>query len=641
MSVTASPATPPACAARRTRTVGLAALAAAAATAVAAVGAGPVSAVAPGPEVPGSSAACPAAWSGPFADDQAVVGLTTVRGTTPISFTGTYLDTVPDGIGRGRDMLVFRLAGEPITDAGGDVDAGVWAGMSGSPVYDKATGALVGAVSYARSFANDVVAGVTPAADMYDELLDPAAPGGPPTPAPRLVHLTRDVRGALAADGVRAPRSSTLRRLDPPISVSGLSPERARSVAERARRSDVTYVSGAAASAAGPDLPIEVGGNIATASSYGDLTLAAIGSVTAVCGDRVLAMGHPVTWSGASNQSVHGARALGVSSQGGFGAFKDISVIGAPVGRLTHDQLEGVAGTLGAPPEATDIVSTATYRGEDIVGGSVVSEDEYLAEIVAMQAFDDVLTATNVYFPTGETVMSWTITLDVAGRGSRVYTRSQRYADRFDLFWDVIGDIAADVALLLDNPFREVAITDVEITHEVADPYRAYRIGTVQVRQAGKFRAVRKGQKIVAPRGRDLVVRTTLVPAHREAQVRPKRRTTRYPVARTARGTGSLVIQGNAGAGGFFFFDEPGGDVLSGLSKKAILSRGEVGPPRAKPQNLAQLLSAMAARPSGDDLSTSLAYLNPRARDGISVKSARRSLPAIVRGTFRLRVQPR
>lgn len=623
------------------RALGLGALVATA-TAVAGVGVGPVSAALPAPEAPGSSASCPLPWSGPFADEQPVVGLTTVRGTTPIGFTGTYLDTIPDGIGRGRDMLVFRLAGEPITDAGGDVDAGVWAGMSGSPVYDESTGALIGAVSYARSFANDVVAGVTPAADMYDELLDPAGPGGPP--APRVVGLNRSARGALTQGGVRVPRAATLRRLDPPVSVSGLSPERARSVAERARRTDMTFVAGAAASAAGPDLPIVVGGNIATSSSYGDVTLASVGSVTAVCGDRVLAFGHPATWSGASNQSVHGARALGISSQGGFGAFKDISVIGAPVGALTHDQLEGVAGTLGGLPEATDIDTTATYRGADVTGGTVVSEDEYLAQIVAMQAFDDVLTATNVFYPTGETVMRWRITLDVPGAGSRVYTRDQRYADRSDLFYDVVGDIAADVDLLLDNPFREATVTDVDITHELTDPFRAYKIGKVQVRQGGRFRTVRKGQTIPAQRGSDLVVRTTFVPANRHAQVETKKRTTRYRVSRTAVGQGVLVLEGNAPAGGggfFFFFDEPGGEVLRGLTKKKILTRGEVGPPRAKPQNLDQMLAAMEARPTRHDVSSSLAYRNPRARQGITVKSAQRSLPAIVKGRFRVRVLPR
>ncbi len=627
---------------RRARPAGLALLATtlAAAVAAAAVPGAAATAVraAPAPAVPGSSPACPEAWSGPFAADQAVTGLTTVRGTTPEAFAGTYVDTVPDGIGRNRDMLVFRLSGSRITDADGNVDAGVWAGISGSPVYDEATGKLVGAVSYGRSWANDVIAGVTPAADMYEELLD--TDGADRAGAPRTVDLPRAARAALAEEGVPVRRASSLRRLDSPTYVSGVSPERARSVAERARRANTTYVAGASAAAAGPELPILPGGNIATSGSYGDITLAGIGSVTAVCGDQVLAFGHPSLWSGESRETVHGARALGIASEGGFGAFKDVSQIGAPVGALTQDRLEGVVGTLGTLPDSAAISTSTSHDGEDLVGGSVVSDSDWLPDVVAMQVGDDVVSAANAFYPTGESAMSWTISFDVAGGGSRTYTRTQRYSDRHDLFWDVTGDIAADVATLRDNPFREVTITDIDVEHGLVEAFRKYRIGKVQVRRGGRFRTVPKNGTITAPRGGRLVVRTTFEPANRWSQVPTKTRTTHYRVGRGAVGAGRLTLRGHASSFfDFFFFDEGGSGVLSGLSEQAILFGGQAGPPRAKPQNLKQLVNAMEAQPAGDDVSTSLAYRDRRARDGITVRSAGRQLPAVVKGTVRLRVR--
>ena len=583
-------------------------------------------------------APCPEAWSGGFTEEQVVAGLTTVSGTTPEAFTGTYLDTIPNGIGRGLDMLVFRLSGSRITDADGVLDAGVWAGISGSPVYDADTGALVGAVSYGRSWANDVIAGVTPAKAMYDRLLGEGAPRATAA-APRVVGLPRAARSALSEAGVPVSPSSTLRRLDSPIYVSGVSPEVAQAIGKKAGRGDATYAAGVAAAPTGPDLPIVAGGNVATTWSHGDITSATIGSVTAVCGDQVLAYGHPDTWSGESDQSVHGARALGIATEGGFGAFKDIAEIGAPVGSLTQDRIEGVVGTLGELPSAADLGTRTTFDGDVTAGHSVITEMDFLAEVAAWQTYDDVITAMNASSPEGEALMGWTISFDVAGGGSRTYTGGQRYASRGDLPWAVLGGVASDAQAILTNPFRAVRITQIRMDNELEDAYRAYRIGRVQVLRGGRFRPVRRGQVIRAPRGRDLVVRTTFPRANRwSAPVAARTRTTRYRVTRGARGIGRLTLQGNDAGSGFYFGDF-GRDLLSGLSEAQILHGGRPGPPRATPQTLNQLLALMEAAPRRDEVSTSLAYRDRRAGDGITVRSAERRLPAVVRGAFRLRVR--
>lgn len=611
----------------------------AAATGIAATTGGAAAGPAPAAAAaPGSSAACPEAWSGPFGEDQVVEGRTTVRGTVPETFAGTYVDTVPDGIGRGRDMLIFRLSGSRITDADGDVDAGVWAGISGSPVYDPGSGALIGAVSYGRSWANDVIAGVTPAADMYDVLLADGAAPRPAAGAAR-VAIPRAARTSLADDGVPVRRSTTLRRLDSPTYVSGVSPEVARRIGAKAGRSGTTYAAGAPAAPAAPELPIVPGGNIATTWSHGDITSAGIGSVTAVCGGEVLAYGHPDTWSGVSRQSIHGARALGIASEGGFGAFKDVAEIGAPVGSLTQDRLVGIAGTLGTLPQSADVRTSTTFAGDELDGRTVVSELATLPDVLAMQVIDDAVTAMDRYFPTGEAAMTWTISFDVGGE-TRRFTRSQRYSDRADLFWDMTGDIASDASAILDNRFRDVTITDVDVTTGLDDAFRKHRIGRVQVLRAGRFRTVPRGGVVTAPRGRALVVRLQLPPANRWSGVATKTRTMRFRVARGARGTGRLVLKGNAGSwDDFDFFGDFGSGLQSGLSEQAILLGGQVGPPRARPTNLTQLLDQMAAEPRGDQVSGSLAYRNVRDPDGISVRSARRGLPAVVGGTFRMRVR--
>ncbi len=623
---------------RRARLAGVVALAVAATAAGAATSA--TGAVARMVEPPGSSAACPLAYTGGFADGQAVEGLTTTRGTAPESFAGTYLDTIPDGIARGRDMLVFRLSGSRITGAGGGVDAGIWAGISGSPVYDPGTGALVGAVSYGRSWANDVIAGVTPAADMYGALLSGRTSSAPA--APRVVGLPPAARSTLASEGVPVSASSTLRRLDSPTYVSGVSPEVARAIGRKAGRTGTTYRAGVAAAPTGPDLPIVAGGNIATSWSHGDVTSAGLGSVTAVCGDQVLAYGHPDTFSGDSQQSVHGARALNIDANGGYESFKDLAEIGAPVGSLDQDRLEGVVGTLGTLPVSADLRTTTAFGGAELAGHSVITQMDTLADVVAMQVYDDTVTAMNAGYPEGEALLRWTISFTRAGGAPETFTRSQRYSTRIDLPYDVTSDVAADVWAIQDNPFRDVAITGIELTNALTGTYRAHRLGRVEVLQGGHWRRVRNNRTISAPRGRDLVVRAHFPRADRWSDVRRTTRTMRFPIAWGASGKARLRLKGNhATWDDFDFFGELDDEFFDVVDDSEIFFGGEPGPARGKAHNLTQLLAQLQAQPRQDDVTGSLSYRNRRADDGISVKSRQKRLPAVVRGSFRMQVRVR
>ncbi|HSK33037.1 MAG TPA: SpoIVB peptidase S55 domain-containing protein, partial [Propionicimonas sp.] len=99
-----------------------------------------------------------------FSAGEGVTGLSVTHGTTPDAFTGTYIGYIDDGIGAGKDMLLFKLSSDVIDGTGGLKAAGIWAGMSGSPVSKD--GRLIGAVSYSLNYDNLPIAGVTPAEYM-------------------------------------------------------------------------------------------------------------------------------------------------------------------------------------------------------------------------------------------------------------------------------------------------------------------------------------------------------------------------------------------------------------------------------------------------------------------------------------------
>ena len=78
---------------------------------------------------PGPSCPTPVAAS-TLPDSAPVHGLTVTKGTTPAPFTGTFEGVLQDGIAPGVDLILADLHSATIDKVG------IWAGMSGSPVYD-------------------------------------------------------------------------------------------------------------------------------------------------------------------------------------------------------------------------------------------------------------------------------------------------------------------------------------------------------------------------------------------------------------------------------------------------------------------------------------------------------------------------
>jgi hypothetical protein len=76
------------------------------------------------------------------------------RGTEPEEFNVEILGVLPGAVGPKQDLIIGRLSGGPADRTG------VFAGMSGSPVY--VNGKLVGAISYSFPFSKEPICGITP-----------------------------------------------------------------------------------------------------------------------------------------------------------------------------------------------------------------------------------------------------------------------------------------------------------------------------------------------------------------------------------------------------------------------------------------------------------------------------------------------
>ncbi|WP_435770382.1 hypothetical protein [Nocardioides sp. SYSU DS0651] len=595
-------------------------------TGAALLAAGLVAAPNPAVGAPGDDPACPAAY--PAADlalGQQVTGATTAGSyrragvehdsrVTPEAFSGFYRGTIEDPAG---DLLVFELEGSRITRPDGTVDAGVWSGISGSPLY-AADGRLVGAVSY--SFGSNqasVFAGVTPAADLYD-LLEPAAPAAEPT---RIVPGESELR-MLARQGMpSATASAGAVRLSPETQVAGLGSrleERMlRAIARKAGVALPRAVGGGGSQAE----PIEIvpGGNVAAAHSHGSLALYSVGTAAAVCDGVVIGYGHADQWSPAP-RTIHGASTVFVQEDGAW-SFK-ITNLGAPVGELLHDRLNGITGRLGPLPDSAS-VGVTTQGPKPRSTSSEVVDPEALPYLVANQAYRDAVLTLDESAG-GEATVAWSIDYLRADGTPGTFSRSQRYASRYAVAEEVPSDVAGDLETILANPFEQVTVTGVSVHQDVSRVYRAYELGRVEVRRGHRWVRVRDRQRLVVRPGSVLKVRVNLRSAQGATGLAPRSKAFWVRVPRGAMGNGELVVHGHGGS----FWDDPEEWYDEEDEGWEIADTPE-------PRTFDEMLQALASEPRQDRVEVTATI---PARTRLVVRSSTWDASAVVSGSHSLRL---
>src|SRR3954470_285841 len=142
------------------------------------------------PSVSATDGCPPAAPISAATKDAPVNGVTVSSGTDPEPFTGSVIGVLNDGIAPGLDLILATLDSPELERVGG-----IWAGMSGSPVYTQ-DGQLLGAVSYGLSVGPSRVAGITPAGEMYALLNEGSTSAGA-----NRVALTATMRNRVVATG--------------------------------------------------------------------------------------------------------------------------------------------------------------------------------------------------------------------------------------------------------------------------------------------------------------------------------------------------------------------------------------------------------------------------------------------------------
>lgn len=423
----------------------------------------------------------------------------------PISVLGLQYDPA------GGFPLVLVRAGGPFIEAAG----GVAAGMSGSPVYLQRGGqdALLGAIGYVFPEADHSLALVTPISAM---------------------------RGALpVVDAARpAPFGPTLAELGPatsvatPLLLSGLGPRAAGLLEPLFERSPVRLVPAQASGvspAADEGYRLAPGSAISVQLARGDVTVAAVGTVTTFDDGRVLAFGHPLLGEGAVSFALAPAFVTTIVPSAVV-PFKLANSGRRTLGAITEDRPAAIGGVLDVDPEMLPV--TLTLNGPDGTHTKrfEVTRDERYYPVLIATAVLQLLDQAQAETGGGTADLAWEIELQ---RGDTVRVLEQA-ADETDLALAAARLAGAPLAILADNAFEAAEVDRVAINLDYDGELRLAEI--VEVRAE---------RDTLAP-GEALVAFVRLQPYRQQAEVK----TLTVPLPEDAEGQVRLTIRGGLETGG-------------------------------------------------------------------------------------------
>ncbi len=289
------------------------------------------------------------------------VGKTVFKGSEIEEFTfevmGVLKNTAP-----GQNMILARLEGERLEKYG------VFAGMSGSPVYID--GALVGAVAYGFNFATEPIAGITPIEEMVEVFSRGSArptqasnkiqPSDLYSPASVSSKLSKQRAAAFMVPGDFS-EFGPLTQLNTPLSFSGLNRQTVNQFADQfgvMGFSPVAATTSPQTTNLADSPPIEPGSTIAVQLVRGSAEISASGTVTYVSGNKVYAFGHPFLGIGYTDLPMSTAGVIGVIPTM-MNSMK-ISNAGTPFGSIRQDRSSGILGIAGAEAEMIPVDLTLT-----------------------------------------------------------------------------------------------------------------------------------------------------------------------------------------------------------------------------------------------------------------------------------------
>ncbi len=472
------------------------------------------------------------------------------------------------------DIILVRIDSGPPVSKG----FGVVSGMSGSPIYIN--GKIVGALAYAWPFAKTPIAGVTP----IEQMLEAYEPGSSPVRRTGTLRATEAFSvGGRAIDRVVVEPSAAsvssaggrmpcLVPISTPLLVSGLSPALIDALGEQLGPYGLMPVAGVGA-AGHVATRIVPGQAVGARLVGGDLDLTAVGTVTYVKDDVVLAFGHPMAHLGSTDVPLVAAYVHGVMPSNRL-SFK-LASGGQPLGHFTEDRAWCVGGRLGERPELVAASLTVKDCDRDVAR-------DYAVDVVRDRSLTSMLLTTVVAGavesvglpPEGTTRARFALDVDGLPQLKRENTYTMEGEDGIlALLLGSMGEAGSATAelsqilqVLQDSEFGEARLERLAVEIELSKARRQARLEDVYIPAS-----------VVRP-GDDVPLLITLRAA--DGAISQIERPIRIP---------ATCPPGRVRVG-----------LAGGSDAELLRARLDISEPR--PVSLEQMLGQMLGRPSNDDL---------------------------------------
>ena len=367
-----------------------------------------------------------------------------------------------------RNIILAKLRGKNLETNG------VVAGMSGSPVYIN--GKLIGAVAFSFPYAKEAIAGITPIGEMLAISTEKTKPSLYPssrmslTPSLRLEDLFEAWQGGFAPQQDFIANGQTCRFLKVPLLFGGFSSrviEKARPFFSR--MGFLPVLSGSSGQSieklSSSDLSLKEGDPVAIQLITGDLDMSAVGTVTFVDGNKILAFGHPMYNLGSVEYGMAKAKILTIVPA--LDSSFKLAATGNLVGSFTQDRSSGALGEIGKMPRMIPVNVKLAREGPDV--------KEYTFNVVNDKILSPLLTNLSVAsLLSSEGRSSGDLSLELDGT---IYLDNNQSVHLEDLYsgnfgastQDLSGLLTAVVYLLINNEFKDVGVFRIDLNIKASE----------------------------------------------------------------------------------------------------------------------------------------------------------------------------
>ncbi|HEX8144268.1 MAG TPA: hypothetical protein VF553_16830 [Pyrinomonadaceae bacterium] len=403
------------------------------------------------------------------------VGWTVFSGTEPEEFGVEILGVLPGFPGPRQSAIIARLTGERATKTG------VFAGMSGSPVYID--GRLVGAVAFSFPFSKEPIAGITPIKQMIDIFERGSGGGAPARREPRSVSFTQlaatewtptlpkpaftgaPLLAQVAAGSPLVPlMGQQFQPIATPMVFGGISQDALALFTPQLLASGLLPVSGVGGAAAitplAPfnDKTLAPGTSVSVQLVRGDYSIAASGTVTFRDGHRIYAFGHPFLSLGVADMPMTESSVVTVVPNAN-NSFK-LAVPSRMVGSISQDRASGIYGQLGQSPKMIPVkINLHTSRDRTEVFTYEVASDSFLTPLLLNLTIFNTITSSERSL--GDQTLSLRGQINVKGQPTIQIDRRISASANAALL--AAGTVAVPVSTLMSSGFEGVELSGVTL----------------------------------------------------------------------------------------------------------------------------------------------------------------------------------